>query len=1175
DYETFTLVWLDINNSTDEHFQLQQKLGLNFNYFRIFILVEECEQYLRQQDENQQISLIVSGSHGRRLVPLVHNLKQITAIYIYCMNKSDNEKWSRPFEKVLAVITDSDELIKRVCQDQEEREKIEELTMTSMKITNKLSSESTDFICSQLWLEILLRMKQTEYDKQVFIEFCKEIYAENSIQTEIIRKFEQTYSSEQALSWYTKDTFLYKMLNKALRTNNIQTLFLFRFFITDLCQQLKQIHQQQKPVVKVYCGKLLTIERINTMYASIGHYLLINTFLSTTTDRNVAVAALSLTTTNDNQLQSVIFEILLDFSHTPTTKPYANIRNLLNFETENEILISIGSIFKIENVKYYQNQWIVSLQSCNEHTDNQLKQILHYSRQELELDTFDNLLLDKMDKFDRAEKYFKYLLQKSSITIEDNDRNTIQAWCYQCLGYIAQKEGQYPSAIENHLKALELIEKTSTSNDKDLSLYYNNLGLAYYCNNDVDKAMEIYKKSCCDKCYLKNGNKQHICTSRSFLLSRYNVSRSLTRDVVLFLWYQLLARIMNEKSIQICYNMKRKNTTQNTFLFRVLNKAIKTRNIEKLIEFRYSLFDIHNQMTNVYQFQGIAYRGMKIDQNELTRYSTHLNELILFNGYLSTTRNRDVALKFANINDNYDDNVQSVLFEIHSNPSVETRTIINVDDDEVIFDIPTVFKIVDIDENSTSKLITVFLQTTNEHIGLLHQYYALAEKQMLASTPQLLFARLMYYLGDYKKADIYVKQIGDMLNENTENLAVFYYDIAFNYYSHEEYYDALNTYHFLFKYTNDYVLISQAMKYVANIYVERNEYVEAMNFYKQSIEIQRCIREPDFSLIAHSHSLLGMLYQKQNQYDQALWHHEQALQIEIKQGDELVIAECHFNIGTIYEEMEQYKLALQNIEKALEIRTKLLQSTHPSIAMCYDRLAHVYRTQKHNDLALKYFLITLRIQKENLPENHPDIEETIFEINDLLCEHPEYDNQQTTAVTDNEDNCEICIDQQPDLPSRVKIIVLDDNNSLTLHLNGLNENENEHLISFHSDTESFFQYIHNHIENFKLITVLPKLFILSEILAKLQTIEQISSIYIYTDDDQDVNYYRTFSQQFSKIHDVCIGNDLQFRLILDLTTFYRKLGNHCVLERNNSEAEYCYAKAQKYVKLLSKSIESK
>jgi hypothetical protein len=44
--------------------------------------------------------LIVSGQFGREIVPKIHQLEQLSAIYVYCMNKEANEQWAKDFLKV-------------------------------------------------------------------------------------------------------------------------------------------------------------------------------------------------------------------------------------------------------------------------------------------------------------------------------------------------------------------------------------------------------------------------------------------------------------------------------------------------------------------------------------------------------------------------------------------------------------------------------------------------------------------------------------------------------------------------------------------------------------------------------------------------------------------------------------------------------------------------------------------------------------------------------------------------------------------------------------------------------------------------------------------------------------------------------------------------------------------
>jgi hypothetical protein len=44
-------------------------------------------------------------------------------------------------------------------------------------------------------------------------------------------EFEKNYKSAEALKFYTNDSFLYRLFNQAFRTENIDLLFIFRFFL--------------------------------------------------------------------------------------------------------------------------------------------------------------------------------------------------------------------------------------------------------------------------------------------------------------------------------------------------------------------------------------------------------------------------------------------------------------------------------------------------------------------------------------------------------------------------------------------------------------------------------------------------------------------------------------------------------------------------------------------------------------------------------------------------------------------------------------------------------------------------------------------------------------------------------------------------------------------------------
>jgi hypothetical protein len=182
-----------------------------------------------------------------------------------------------------------------------------------------------------------------------------------------VEEFERTYNSEQAIWWYTCDTFLYRILNKALRQHNIDLMFLFGFFVQDFYRKLKAKHEQQfilthldNPIIKVYRGQIMLRSEIEDIVEWAGS-LVVNSYFSTTLDRSYAVMLLNPSLKYYDQYQSVLFEIEIDTRY--KCRPYANISHLSQFSDESEILFTIGTQFRIIDsiYDYDENLWTVKL----------------------------------------------------------------------------------------------------------------------------------------------------------------------------------------------------------------------------------------------------------------------------------------------------------------------------------------------------------------------------------------------------------------------------------------------------------------------------------------------------------------------------------------------------------------------------------------------------------------------------------------------------------------------------------------------------------------------------------------------------------------------------------------------------------------------------------------------
>jgi hypothetical protein len=85
--EKCLIVWLDPDIDEDQMEQLRQII----NEVHIFNQLDLCIDYI-EDIHDERILLILSEQIGQQIVPLVHDLSQIEAIYLFC--SSNSPEWT-------------------------------------------------------------------------------------------------------------------------------------------------------------------------------------------------------------------------------------------------------------------------------------------------------------------------------------------------------------------------------------------------------------------------------------------------------------------------------------------------------------------------------------------------------------------------------------------------------------------------------------------------------------------------------------------------------------------------------------------------------------------------------------------------------------------------------------------------------------------------------------------------------------------------------------------------------------------------------------------------------------------------------------------------------------------------------------------------------------------------
>jgi tetratricopeptide (TPR) repeat protein len=316
---------------------------------------------------------------------------------------------------------------------------------------------------------------------------------------------------------YTRECFLYKMLNKACFDQEKQMLYKLHFFIKDLHAQIEELHALYKPslesqIFTVFRGLTLTETKFNEIIRqNEGELIGFDCFLSTSLQKAVAERfALLKKVTSD---LSILLQIQIDADK--LERPFAYIKTISEMAEEDEVLFSIGTVFHIDNVAKSENAdgiWVVQLSSVSEN-DPRLK---------TEVDKTQNALLKFFKEIDQALKssnshqriaanlasiastYYQLKKHEDSLAfykkandelskLESPDQLT-QAAYISNIAMVYRTLGNFDEALKFYEAALEIRNNGCQSSDPVLINTLHTVGHIHREKHDWEKARNIYQK---------------------------------------------------------------------------------------------------------------------------------------------------------------------------------------------------------------------------------------------------------------------------------------------------------------------------------------------------------------------------------------------------------------------------------------------------------------------------------------------------------------------------------------------------------------------------------------------------------------------------------------------------------------------------------------------------------
>ena len=938
--ERFLLIWVNttIDQSNQNYQIILAQLKSIANTVNIFNELDTCVDFLTSV-EHVKACLIVDDIFGEKLIPLIHDFVQVHTIYILSNKDFKDEKTSKTWSKVIGVYTE----IAPICESL--HQPVKQFNQNSIAVSfvpvaevgsdGNLNQLEPLFMYTQIFKEILLELEYNQQSIEHFTAYCRngDYGSANNI-----TRFEKEYNSQMAIWWYTYPSFIYSLLNNALRMMESNTIINMAFFIRDLNHQIKELHQQQ---IDSYDGKSFTVYRgqglsnsdFEKLQKTKGGLMSFNNFVSTSKRREVSLDYADSSSMNTDTI-GILFEMTID--PFVSTIPFANVQDVSYYQMEEaEILFSMHTIFRIGEInKVHDTKPIYRVElKLTSDDDEQLRALTERMREEIGGGTgWTSLstLLVRVGHFDKAEELHKVLLGKISDKSEE-------APYYNNLGYIKNEQGDHEESIRYYEKALECYKTVHPCDNQSMGNCYNNIGSVYESMGEYSKALAFYEEG------LAINEKTVPSVHPSFDIFYNNIGSvySNTSDFS-------KAILFYKKGLEI-------------------REKVLLSNDPKLASSYNNIGRMHQDVGNYKQARLFFEKALDIWQKTLP--PTHPDLMISYTN-----------IGFACIMEGEYMKALSFYGKVHE---IYQKTLrLNHPDFAGYYNnIGLVYKKMGQYSEALSSYEKA-LEILQESVSKNHPHLATTYNNM---------ATVYDILGQYSKALSLHEKVLEIrqktLPSTHPDFSQSYNNIGSVYDNMKDYEKALSYYERSLEVCQktlspDHPYVVTAYNNIAGVYESTEENSKAISFYEKALEICQKTLSPDHLDLADLYNNIGTVYNNMEEYSEALSFFEKALKIrgKVLPSTHPDLGSTYNNLGSLYDSMKDYTKALAYYEKTREIFEKSLPSNHSDLAVLYSNIASVYDRMKEYSNALSFYEKTIEIRQQILPPEHRSLTSSYQDI---------------------------------------------------------------------------------------------------------------------------------------------------------------------------------------------------
>ncbi|CAF0977621.1 unnamed protein product [Rotaria sp. Silwood1] len=395
-----------------------------------------------------------------------------------------------------------------------------------------------------------------------------------------------------------------------------------------------------------------------------------------------------------------------------------------------------------------------------------------------------------------------------------------------------------------------------------------------------------------------------------------------------------------------------------------------------------------------------TFRGQQISVEELDRWKNNIGTIISINSFFSTSCNIETSLKFAR-SCMISNDMRSILLEVEIDSSLENVIWADIShrghfkhEQEIIFNLNSLFKIVSVNFDSTFQLWKIQLKTTDEGTDNVEQYLSCIKQQMEYSSPIVYFGWLLLNeLGQVNQAEKYFQMLLRSLPSDHPDIPSVYNGIGRVYSERNELDLALANYEMAYKLWRERLHsnpshIARSLHNIANIMRDKGDFDQALNKYREALTIEEENHPDDNLQKAIIIQNIGNTLIEKGDLDTALDCLSRALDMleHILPEQHPKISTCLGDIGSVYEKKNDFEKALDYYHKELDMDERCLPSDHPHLSRDLKKIVITYKKYEKVDQALEFCCQKLDLQRTIPGNNHSRIAKTLMNMATIIEE---------------------------------------------------------------------------------------------------------------------------------------------------------------------------------------------